>query len=82
MREDSRCLSLVDFCVIPSAAEGPRIFLSARRCTPNHGASDLLFASFQSASKTLNRAGVEGALAGTEKDPGSLGYARDDTKTG
>ena len=26
-------------CVIPSGAEGPRIFLDAGRCTPNHGAT-------------------------------------------
>jgi hypothetical protein len=28
-----------DFCVIPSVAEGPRIFLDACRRSPNHGAT-------------------------------------------
>ncbi len=27
------------FCVIPSEAEGPRIFLDSRRRTSNHGAT-------------------------------------------
>src|SRR5271167_705868 len=29
------------FCVIPSEAEGPRIFLDASRHTPNHGSTDV-----------------------------------------
>ena len=39
-----------------------------------------LFASFQGAAKTFDRTTVESALASTEKDPGSLGCARDDTR--
>jgi hypothetical protein len=30
-----------DFCVIPSEAEGPRIFLDACRRTPNYGATTM-----------------------------------------
>ena len=68
-------------CVIPSVAEGPRIFHDARKIHPNHASSDVFGAGSV----------VEGDAAGIQKDRGpsatlgmtqKKGGARDDTKKG
>jgi len=56
-------------CVIPSEAEGPRIFYDTWNMHPNHASSDVFGA----------RSVAEGESARVQKDPGSLGFARDDT---
>jgi hypothetical protein len=65
---------LVSFvlCVIPTVAEGPWIFLNACQRTLNHGAC----------AKYFTRSVVRVKSSGVVKGPGSLGYARDDTKMG
>ena len=57
---------------------------------PNHASSDLfgalLFAHYEHVATLcgahFDRSVVEGATASVQKDPGSLGYARDDTREG
>ncbi|MGA6973217.1 MAG: hypothetical protein WBY93_16410, partial [Candidatus Binatus sp.] len=63
------------FCVIPSVAEGPRIFLDANRRTLNHGSNvhaRLRRIQSSSASRALSEVGVFCA----EKDPGFFAALR------
>src|SRR5271155_4290352 len=72
-------------CVIPSVAEGPRIFLSVGLRAANHGVSEgnVRRASANPISKytAAPRAPSGVRNPDTAKDPGSLGSPRDDTKT-
>src|SRR5277367_6096261 len=72
-------------CVIPRVAEGPRIFLSVGLRTPNHSVSEVNVrrASANPISKYNSASQAPSGVRNldTAKDPGSVGYARDDTKT-
>src|SRR5271168_2351093 len=59
------------FLCHPERSRGTPDFFRCWKVHPNHASSDVFGA----------RSVVEGESAGIQKDPGSLGYARDDTRT-